>query len=84
MAYLATNPISIKPISTGIDRAEPVTRRAVATPPIAKGSDKRMVKGWIAERNSRISTDSISIRPRSMDCTNEPTSSACTSASPPA
>ena len=72
MAFLDTIPISISiPISTGIDRAELVTIRAAATPPMARGSEKRMVKGWMTERKSRISTDSTSIRPSSMALPND-------------
>ena len=54
------------PISTGIDRAELVRISAPATPPMAKGSDKRMVKGWMIELNNKISTVSTSIAPMIM------------------
>ena len=46
MAFLVTTPISIRiPISTGIDTAFPVMISPAATPPMASGSEKRMVKG---------------------------------------
>ena len=45
---MVTMPISIRmPISTGIDSALPVRISAAATPPMASGSENRMVKGWI-------------------------------------
>ena len=79
---MPTMPSSMsRPISTGIDRAEPVSSKAAATPPIAKGSDRRMVKGCKTEPKSKMSTDSISIRPKSIELTKEPINSACTSAS---
>ena len=65
IAFLVTIPISIRmPISTGIDMALPVRISAPATPPMARGSENRMVKGWITEPNSRMRTVSTSIRPR--------------------
>ena len=72
-----TIPISIRmPISTGIDSAELVRISAAATPPIASGSENRMVKGWITLLNSRISTVSTSIRPMIMALPKLPISSA--------
>ena len=83
MAFLVTIPISIRmPIKTGIDTGEPVTIRAAATPPIAKGSENRMVKGWMTDLNSKISTVSTSARPRIIELMNDANSSVCTSASP--
>ncbi|MCY1303318.1 hypothetical protein D9M70_530160 [compost metagenome] len=67
IAFLVTMPISIRmPISTGMDSAFCVRISAAATPPIASGSENRMVNGWITSLNSRISTTSTSISPSSM------------------
>ena len=54
---------------TGIDSALLVTISAIATPPMASGSENRMVNGWITSLKSRISTASTSIRPSSMALT---------------
>jgi multidrug efflux pump subunit AcrB len=48
MAFLVTMPISIStPIRTGIDSGLPVRISPPATPPMASGSENRMVKGWM-------------------------------------
>ena len=83
IAFLVTIPISIRmPIRTGIDRADPVRISAAATPPMARGSERRMVKGWMTERKRRIRTLRTSISPMIMALPKEDISSACTSASP--
>ena len=83
MAFLVTIPISIRmPISTGIDSAAFVRIRAAATPPMARGSENRMVNGWITDLNNKISTVSTSIRPRIIALPKLANSSCCTSASP--
>ena len=67
MAFLVTMPINIRmPIKTGMETALPVMINAAATPPMARGSENRMVKGWMTDLNSKISTVSTSIRPMIM------------------
>ena len=70
------------PIRTGIDTGEEVRISAPATPPMAKGSENRMVKGWITLPNNRISTVSTSISPRIIALPKLATSSCWISASP--
>jgi hypothetical protein len=64
IAFFVTIPMSIRiPMSTGMETALLVRISAAATPPMASGSEKRMVKGWMTEPKSRISTVSTSMRP---------------------
>ncbi|MOA00607.1 hypothetical protein D3C78_1199790 [compost metagenome] len=83
MAFFVTMPISIRmPMRTGMESAFCVMMSATATPPMASGSENRMVKGWMTSLNSRMSTTSTSIRPSSMAFTKPCCISPCTLASP--
>ena len=83
MAFLVTMPISIRmPITTGIETAALASHSAATTPPIASGSEPRIVKEWNTEPNSRISTTSTSISPVDMAVAKPANTSPMISASP--